>query len=99
LLLLIVSEEAAFWILAAICESLVPEYYSKALLGSIVDQLILEDLAGNRSSCLPATSHLHEARELPEVCAHLQRLGISLGVLTCPWLMCLFVGYLPLEVF
>eukprot|EP01119_Soliformovum_irregulare_P015626 TRINITY_DN4420_c0_g1_i2.p1 TRINITY_DN4420_c0_g1~~TRINITY_DN4420_c0_g1_i2.p1 ORF type:complete len:883 (+),score=250.00 TRINITY_DN4420_c0_g1_i2:75-2723(+) len=82
LLLLIVGEEAAFWLLASICEDLVPEQYSKQLIGSIADRQFFEELA---------TAHL------PDEMDKLQAVGISIGILTYPWFMCLFIGYLPLE--
>lgn len=37
-LLCFMSEEEAFWVLAYICEVLVPEYYTPGLFGLVVDQ-------------------------------------------------------------
>jgi len=63
MLLLYMSEEEAFWTLTAICEDISPDYYSKQLLGSIVDQQIFAKL-------------VHE--NLPEVDKHLTKVrGIS----------------------
>lgn len=41
------KEEDAFWMLCTIAEKLVPEYYDKALLGSLVDQHIFNNLVTN----------------------------------------------------
>lgn len=43
-LLLYMSEEEAFWLLCTICEDIVPDYYNKQLLGSIIDQQIFTQL-------------------------------------------------------
>ncbi len=42
MLLLLLPEEHAFFVLCAICELLVPEYYSKQMIGAIVDQRLFE---------------------------------------------------------
>eukprot|EP01114_Cavostelium_apophysatum_P017202 TRINITY_DN5053_c0_g1_i2.p1 TRINITY_DN5053_c0_g1~~TRINITY_DN5053_c0_g1_i2.p1 ORF type:complete len:966 (-),score=325.96 TRINITY_DN5053_c0_g1_i2:59-2956(-) len=81
-LLLVMGEEPAFWMLSTICEDLVPEHYSKLLLGPIVDQQLLETLL---------------KRELPDISQHFESIGMSLGILTYGWFMCLFVGFLSLE--
>jgi hypothetical protein len=44
LLLLYMPEENVFWMMVAICEDLVPEYYNEELFGSLVDQQIFEVL-------------------------------------------------------
>lgn len=41
-LLLFLPEEHAFHLLCAICEELVPDYYVKAMIGSIVDQRLFQ---------------------------------------------------------
>lgn len=55
MLLLFMNEEEAFWIMAVLCEDLVPEYYRKTMLGSMVDQKILDGLIRGK---LPAI-HAH----------------------------------------
>jgi hypothetical protein len=80
LLLLYMDEESAFWLLAVLCERLVPDYYSTALIGSIVDQQILADLVAQR---------------LPAVHARFAQLSVPLSMLSLPWFMCLFLSYLP----
>jgi hypothetical protein len=42
MLLLFLPEEQAFYMLCAIVEQLIPDYYVKAMIGSIVDQRIFE---------------------------------------------------------
>lgn len=56
-------EEDAFWMLCTIAEKLVPEYYDKALLGSLVDQHIFNNLVTNN---------------LPELGAALDKVSFSI---------------------
>jgi len=34
---------------------------------------------------------------MPEVSKHFEALGLTTTLVSCPWFMCLFIGYLPLE--
>ncbi|PRP74767.1 hypothetical protein PROFUN_06628 [Planoprotostelium fungivorum] len=81
-LLLSVPEEAAFWLLCTLCEDIVPEYYSKVLVGTMVDMKIVDELVQSL---------------YPRIFKHTTKLGITPGDITTPWFMCLFVGYLPIE--
>lgn len=76
------SEEEAFWLLAAICEKVVPDYYAEGiqLMGSIVDLQIFIQLV---------------KRYLPDLEAHMTEVGLPLVVISLPWFMCFFISYIP----
>jgi hypothetical protein len=79
-LLLFMREDQVFWMLVQLCERLAPDYYSKVLIGSIIDQRILSRLI-----------ELH----LPKLAERLLRINVPVQLLTLPWFMCLFITYLP----
>jgi hypothetical protein len=53
------------------------------MIGSMVDKHLFEELL---------------AFYLPEISNHLLKLRIPLSLLTLPWLLCLFIGTLPVKV-
>lgn len=83
-LLLHLTEEQAFWVLAALIEDILPaDYYSVSMLGSRVDQQVFQ-------SCL--------AWKLPALYRHFKDCGMMLEPVTCSWLMCLYINTLPLSI-
>lgn len=69
--------------MTTICEEMLPEYYHRSLLGSIVDDRVFQELV--------------EAF-LPNLSSHLKNLDVPLALASQPWFLCLFIGYVPLEV-
>lgn len=80
LFLLYMGEEESFWMLCTVVENIVPEYYNKSLLGSQVDQQILDLLV---------------SKNLAELDQHLKKLALPLQIISLPWFMCLFYSYIP----
>ncbi|KAI8822174.1 rab-GTPase-TBC domain-containing protein [Fimicolochytrium jonesii] len=81
-LLLHLQEEDAFWLLCIIVERILPDHYTKTLVGSVVDQNVFSKLV-----------ELH----MPALWAHLSKLYMDLSTVSVPWFMCLFLNTVPLR--
>merc|ERR1712137_262282 len=73
-------EEDAFFLLCAIVEDILPEYYSKSMIGSLVDLQVFDELVRDH---------------LPLIHDHLQMAVGGVVLVTVPWFMCLFIHCLP----
>ncbi|XP_076052021.1 TBC1 domain family member 2B-like isoform X2 [Oratosquilla oratoria] len=83
--LLFLNEEDAFWCLVYIIEYLMPpNYYTKNLVGSQVDQRVLKDLV---------------CEKLPRLHAHMESLGMEVALFTFNWFLCVYVDVIPHEVY
>ncbi|KAG0308239.1 TBC1 domain member 8B [Dissophora globulifera] len=79
-LLIHLKEEDAFWLLATVCEQLLPDYYSRTLLGVQVDQKVFAHLVGI---------------SLPAIAAHFQEIDLDQATITIPWFLCLYQSAFP----
>ncbi|KAJ6439404.1 TBC domain protein [Purpureocillium lavendulum] len=83
LLLIMPSAEDAFWILASIVESILPQgYYDHSLISSRADQQVLRQ---------------YVSTVLPKLSAHLDSLSIELEALTFQWFLSVFTDCLCAE--
>ncbi|KAJ8679994.1 hypothetical protein QAD02_015781 [Eretmocerus hayati] len=78
-LLIYCSEESAFWQLCNVCESLLPDYYDRRVVGALVDQGLLEELA---------------AEHLSALYVKLQELGL-IRVISLSWFLTIFLSVMP----
>uniref|UniRef100_A0A670ZXH7 TBC1 domain family member 8B n=1 Tax=Pseudonaja textilis TaxID=8673 RepID=A0A670ZXH7_PSETE len=80
-LLLYAKEEEAFWLLVAVCERMLPDYFNRRIIGALVDQAVFEDLI----------------REyLPQLTEHTTDMTFFSSV-SLSWFLTLFVSVLPIE--
>ncbi|XP_075056336.1 TBC1 domain family member 8 isoform X2 [Mixophyes fleayi] len=80
-LLLYAKEEEAFWLLVAVCERMLPDYFNHRVLGAQVDQSVFEEL-------------IHE--RLPELAEHITDLT-TLASISLSWFLTLFISIMPLQ--
>jgi hypothetical protein len=89
-LLLYLREEDAFWLLCkfdvnvgVIVERMLPDQYTKTLVGSVVDQAVFASFV-----------KVH----LPGLHAHLNELQMDLSTFSVPWFLCLYLNSVSLHV-
>ncbi|XAR55304.1 hypothetical protein NMG60_11035342 [Bertholletia excelsa] len=83
LLLVMKTEEDAFWMLAVLLENvLVHDCYSQNLSGCHVEQRVFKDLL---------------VKKCPKIAAHLEALEFDVSLVATEWFLCLFSKSLPSE--
>ncbi|KAJ8528382.1 hypothetical protein K7X08_022074 [Anisodus acutangulus] len=83
LLLVMKTEDEAFWMIAVFLENvLVSDCYSKNLSGCHVEQRVFKDLLNKKA---------------PRIAAHLDALEFDVSLVCTEWFLCLFAKSLPSE--
>lgn len=102
-LLLYTSEEEAFWLLVALCERLLPDYYNTKVFGALVDQGVLEELV--KGIFLhkiivywSSITHLFYffKEHLPQLFKKLEPFGI-INMISLSWFLTIFLSLMPFE--
>uniref|UniRef100_G3UFK8 TBC1 domain family member 8B n=1 Tax=Loxodonta africana TaxID=9785 RepID=G3UFK8_LOXAF len=80
-LLLYAKEEEAFWLLVAVCERMLPDYFNRRIIGALVDQAVFEELIRDH---------------LPQLTEHMADMTFFSSV-SLSWFLTLFISVLPIE--
>ncbi|XP_048461007.1 TBC1 domain family member 8B isoform X1 [Rhincodon typus] len=80
-LLLYAKEEEAFWLLVAVCERMLPDYFNRRIIGALVDQAVFEEFI---------RSHL------PQLTEHMTDMTFFSSV-SLSWFLTIFISVLPIE--
>ncbi|XP_017026372.1 TBC1 domain family member 9 isoform X1 [Drosophila kikkawai] len=79
--LLFCDEENAFWMLASLCENLLPDYYKDKVVGAQIDQGVLNELVETH---------------LPDLHGHLEKLGV-IKMISISWFLTIFMSVISYE--
>ncbi|KAJ3141961.1 hypothetical protein HK100_004749 [Physocladia obscura] len=82
-LMLYLKEEDAFWVLCGIVERILPDHYTKTLVGSVIDQSVFNLLVKS---------------QLPALTTHMDKLYMELSTISVPWFVCLFLNNVALSI-
>ncbi|CAF0741810.1 unnamed protein product [Rotaria sordida] len=80
--LLLLEPEDAFWLLIAITECHLNNYYDTSLIGAQVDQFVLKDLLKQKA---------------PDIYQHFEINEVEITSLTLNWFMAIFIDSVPFE--
>ncbi|XP_055690452.1 TBC1 domain family member 9 [Lutzomyia longipalpis] len=75
------DEENAFWLLARLCETLLPDYYNDKVVGAQIDQGVLNELI---------------SEFLPNLYERLDQLGM-IKMISLSWFLTIFLSVMPYE--
>ncbi|CAH1957022.1 unnamed protein product [Acanthoscelides obtectus] len=82
LLLATKDEESSFWLLKAIVDQILPQYYISTMTGLLTDLDVLDDLISKYE---------------PVVSRHIKAIGMPWAMGTTKWFICIFAEVLPTE--
>lgn len=82
ILLLYLNEQEAFWVLVALAENILSNYYNKDLFGTIVDQNVFCKLL---------------SRKYPRIQKKLDDSDVPVNTLAISWFMCIFMDRVPWQ--
>ncbi|XP_069749553.1 TBC1 domain family member 8B isoform X2 [Narcine bancroftii] len=80
-LLLYAKEEEAFWLLVAVCERMLPDYFNRRIIGALVDQAVFEEFIQSY---------------LPQLTDHMTDMTFFSSV-SLSWFLTIYISVLPIE--